>query len=270
MTTTSKPNAAFDAVASRRRCVQYRRRILGVSQKTPLHVAPAFSCLEMIDAVYFGLKQPEDTFILSKGHGAAAQYAVLEAAGVLSKEDVDGMCQNGSHLGAHPDLGIPGIEASTGSLGHGLPVAIGMALADRDHGLQRTIYLVISDGELHEGSVWESILLAPSKGLNNLVVFVDLNDMQTMGFTSESHPNFHPVRDKVEAFGWEVAEVDGHDAAAVVDAVKKRKGAAPLLVLGKTVKGKGVSYMENVAIWHYRSPSPEEYQQALRELGEVA
>jgi transketolase len=267
---------AFDAAASRRRCREYRRRILGISQKTPLHVAPAFSCLEMIDVVYFGLMRRradgsfQDTFLLSKGHGAAAQYVVLEAAGVLRGDEVERMCQPGCRLGAHPDLGIPGVEASTGSLGHGLPVAVGMALADKRRGHDRKLYLVLSDGELQEGSVWEALLLAPSLGLDELVIFVDLNNMQTLGHTSQTHPNFYPLREKVSAFGWEVAEVDGHDPGALLGAVAGRRGGAPLLVLGRTVKGKGVRYMENVPIWHYRSPSPEEYQQALRELAEEA
>jgi transketolase len=276
MTQASLAPVGFDAAAARRRCLGYRRRILGISQKTPLHVAPAFSCLEMVDAVYFGLLRREadggfrDTFLLSKGHGAAAQYVALEAVGVVPAEEVDRMCQPGGRLGAHPDFGLPGIEAATGSLGHGLPLALGMALADKLRGHDRVVYLVMSDGELQEGAVWESMLLAPSLGLTNLVVFIDLNDMQTLGHTSQVHPNFYPLREKVEAFGWQAAEVDGHDPQALVAAATGRRADAPLMVLGRTVKGKGVRFMEHVPIWHYRSPSPEEYQQALRDLAEEA
>jgi transketolase len=239
---------------------------------TALHIAGSFSCLEIIEAVYFSLMRHADeteypdTFILSKGHGSLAQYAVLEEMGVLTKEDLDQYSKPGGRLGTHSEYGTPGIEASTGSLGHGLGMAMGMAMADKVMGIDRIVYVVKSDGELQEGSTWEAMMLAPTFGLKNIVSIVDLNDMQSLGNTSETHPNFYPVLDKVRAFGWETVEVDGHDTKAIYDAVKSRKGLAPMMVIAKTVKGKGVSYMENVPIWHYRSPSPDEYQQALREL----
>src|SRR5262249_6649036 len=153
----------------------------------------------------------------------------------------------------HPDLGIPGIEASTGSLGHGLGIGVGMALADKVFGQDRVVYAVLSDGELQEGSTWEVMLLAPTLGIKNLVAVVDLNDFQSLGQTSKIHPNFYPVLDKVRAFGWETTEVDGHNAQQIYDAICSRTGKAPFMLLAKTVKGKGVSYMENVPIWHYRS-----------------
>jgi transketolase len=264
----------FDAAAAKRRCLKFRRRILDISQKvTALHAAGAFSCLEIVDCIYFGLMRRDeegrltDTFLLSKGHGSLAQYVVLEELGVLPREELDNFCKPGSILGTHPDFGIPGIEAATGSLGHGLPITVGMALADKVQGVDRTVYVVLSDGELQEGSVWEAMMVAPTLGLKNLVAVVDLNDFQSLGRTSETHPNFYPVLDKVSAFGWETVEVDGHDQQAIFDAVSSRQGNAPLMVIARTIKGKGVSYMENVPIWHYRSPSPEEYQQALKELG---
>jgi transketolase len=261
------------AMASRARCLRFRRRILDMSQQvTALHVAGAFSCLEMLDAIYFGLMRrdgPEpDTFVLSKGHGSLAQYVVLEELGVLAKRDLDLYCKPGGRLATHPDYGTPGIEASTGSLGHGLGLALGMALADRTFGSGRRVFVVMSDGELQEGSVWEALMLAPTLGVTNLFAFVDLNDFQSLGRTSENFPNFYPVVDKVRAFGWECLEVNGHDASAIIDAVETRRGDRPFLVVCRTTKGKGVSYMENQPIWHYRSPSPEEYQQALRELAE--
>jgi transketolase len=272
----ARPSAGrFDAAATRRRCARLRRRILDMSQQvTALHIAGAFSCLEIVETVYRGLMrhgpgvERPDTFILSKGHGSLAQYTVLEELGVLSRIDLDLYCQPGGRLGTHPDVGTPGIEASTGSLGHGLGIAVGMAYADKVRGEPRTVYVVMSDGELQEGSVWEVMMLAPTLGLTNLVAFVDLNDFQSLGRTSQTHPNFYPVVDKVRAFGWEAAEVDGHDPQAVYDAVARREGRRPLMVLARTTKGKGVSYMENAPIWHYRSPSPEEYQQALREVEE--
>jgi transketolase len=145
-----------------------------------------------------------------------------------------------------------------------------MALADRVRGQDRRVFVVMSDGELQEGSVWEVMMLAPTLGLTNLVALVDHNGFQSLGRTRETHPNFYPMREKAEAFGWECREVDGHDTAAIAGAVRGRSGAKPQMVIGNTVKGKGVSYMENAPIWHYRSPSPEEYQRALQELAQAA
>lgn len=263
----------FDATASKRRCLQFRRRMLDISQTvTALHLGGAFSCIEIVDCVYFGLMRRDeegkfvDTFLLSKGHGSLTQYVVLEELGILPREQLDNFCRPGYLLGTHPDFGIPGIEAATGSLGHGLPITVGMALADKVRRIDRIAYVVLSDGELQEGSTWEAMMIAPTLGLKNIVAVVDLNDFQSLGRASEIHPNFYPVIDKVRAFGWETVEVDGHDQQAIFDVVSSRIGNAPMMVIARTIKGKGVSYMENVPIWHYRSPSPEEYQQALAEL----
>jgi transketolase len=265
--------AQFDVDAAQRRCLRFRKRILDISQTvSALHIGGAFSCLEMVDAIYFGLMRHEhaaggpDTFLLSKGHGSMAQYVALEELGVISGEDLDGYCQPHGRLGTHPDYGLPGIEASTGSLGHGLGMAMGMCLADKVDQRDRVVYVVMSDGELMEGSVWEGMLLAPTLELRNLVACVDLNDLQSFAQTSKAHPNFYPVVDKVRAFGWETVQVDGHDSGAVYEAIIRRSGERPFMLIGKTIKGKGVSYMENVPMWHYRSPSPDEYKQALAEL----
>ena len=267
----------FDVIAARQRCLRYRRRILDVSQQvTALHVAPAFSCLEMVDLIYHGLmrrgtndKSP-DTFLMSKGHGCLAQYVILEDLGILTRADLDRYCTSAGQLGAHPDYGVPGIEASTGSLGHGMGIATGMAYADKIQGNDRLVYVVLSDGEMQEGSTWEAMMMAANMGLGNLLAFLDLNGFQSLGRTSETHPHFYPVLDKVRAFGWETVEVNGHNAKAVVDAVRARKGKQPFFVVGNTIKGKGVSYMEHVPIWHYRSPNKEEYAKAIAELTEVA
>lgn len=252
-----------------------RRRILDISQTVPaLHIAPAFSCLEIVDTIYFGLMRRDghepDSFILSKGHGAMAQYAVLEELGVMSKDDLDSCGKDGGHLGMHPDIGMPGIEASTGSLGHGLPLALGMALADKALRSDRSVYCVISDGELEEGSVWEAMMLAPTLGLERLVVVVDLNDFQSLGKISEIHPNFYPLLPKIQAFGWNTIEVNGHEQGEIHEAVTSRPAGKPFMVVARTVKGKGVSYMENAPIWHYRSPSPEEYRRAVGELEQAS
>ena len=186
----------------------------------------------------------------------------------MSRQDLDTCCHPEGRLGGHPDYGSPGIEASTGSLGHGLPMSLGICLAERELGRESTVYVVISDGELMEGSTWESVLLAPTLHIRNLVVFVDLNDFISGGQTSLNHRNIYPVEEKFEAFGWQAIHADGHSQESLFDAVNEKDLARPLAVIAKTVKGKGVSFMENRPIWHYRSPSQMEYQQALAELAE--
>jgi transketolase len=263
----------FDPKMAQKRCLKFRKRILDISQTvTALHIAPAFSCLEIVDTIYFGLmrrglgKDLDDTFLLSKGHGSLAQYVVLEELGIITKEELDRYSKPGGRYATHPDYGLPGIEASTGSLGHGLSLAVGMALADKVRRAERVVYVVMSDGELMEGSVWEALMLAPTLNISRIVAAVDLNDFQSLGRTSKVHPNFYPVREKVQAFGWEAVEVDGHDAEAIHQAVSSRSGKKPFLLIAHTTKGKGVKFMEGVPIWHYRSPSPAEYQEALKQL----
>ena len=165
-------NQKFDIAAARARCRKFRKRILDISQSVgALHIAPAFSCLELVDTAYFGLMkrtgnpEADDTFILSKGHGSLAQFVVLEELGVISPEQLNHYCKPGWPLATHPDYGTPGIEASTGSLGHGLGLAVGMAYADKMDDKDREIYVVLSDGELMEGSVWEALMAAPSFGI---------------------------------------------------------------------------------------------------------
>ena len=267
---------SFDVAAARQRCLRYRRRILDISQQVgALHIAPAFSCLEIVDTIYHGVmaREPDgsyrDTFLMSKGHGCMTQYVILEDQGVLSAQDLARYCKPNGVLGAHPDYGVPGIAASTGSLGHGLGMAVGMSLADRLKGEARRVLVLLGDGEMQEGSIWEAMMMAANLRLNRLIAVADVNDFQGLGRTSETHPFFYPVPAKAEAFGWEAAEVNGHDHQAVLDAIAGRRGDMPFLLVCRTVKGKGVSYMENVPIWHYRSPNPQEYQQAIAALAEV-
>jgi transketolase len=264
---------SLDAAAAQRRCLTYRRRILDISQQVgALHIAPAFSCTEITDLLYNTVMRREangdyrDVFLMSKGHGCMIQYVVLEDLGVLTRADLDSYCTPHGRLGVHPDYGNPGIEASTGSLGHGLSMVVGMALAERGKRRDGMIYTVLSDGETQEGSTWEAVLMASSLKLTNIVAFIDNNDFQSLGRTSETHPSLYPLGAKFEAFGWETAEIDGHDPAAIFRAVSTRKGDRPLMVVARTTKGKGVSYMENAPIWHYRSPNKDEYAQAIREL----
>lgn len=271
----------FDVGSSRKRCLRYRKRILDISQHvSALHMAPAFSCMEIVDCIYHGLMRrgPDgtflDSFLLSKGHGCMTQYVILEDLGILPTAELDRYCTKEGMLGAHPDYGTPGIAAATGSLGHGLSMAVGMAIAERNlacgtRELNR-VFTVLSDGEIQEGSTWEATLMASSLKLTNLIAIIDNNDFQSLGRTSETHPSFYPLAAKFEAFGWEVAETGGHDTGAIYQAILNRKGDRPFMLVAKTTKGRGVSYMENVPIWHYRAPNAEEYHQALDELREVA
>jgi len=265
---------SFDLSAAKRRCRRYRRRILDISQRvSALHIGAAFSCTEIVDCIYNGLMRRSgasatspDTFLMSKGHGCMVQYVVLEDLGVLSRADLDSYCTPHGRLCVHPDYGNPAIEASTGSLGHGLSMVVGMALAERGKRRDGVIYTVLSDGETQEGSTWEAVLMASSLKLQNIVAFIDNNDLQSLGRASQTHPSLYPLAAKFSAFGWETAEVDGHDSAALHDTVRTRTGERPLMVIARTTKGKGVSYMENEPIWHYRSPDKDEYAQAVREL----
>ena len=276
-----KQRNAFDVAAARARCKRHRKRILEMTQSvSALHVGGAFSSTEIVDCIYYGLMRPgangvvgkdaPDTFLMSKGHGYMIQAVILEDLGVLKRSDLAAYCTPTGKLGVHPDYGIPGIEASTGSLGHGLSLALGMAYAEMTRNRIGNVYTVLSDGEVQEGSTWEATLMASSLKVRNLVAFIDNNDMQSLGFTHVTHPSFYPVVDKFRAFGWECVEVDGHDSLAIYNAVTTRKGDRPLMVNCKTTKGRGVSYMENVPIWHYRSPNKAEYEQAVREIDEAA
>lgn len=267
------PRKTINIAPAKQRCNGFRRRILDISQQVQaLHIGSAYSCTEIVDCVYFELMHRSedgsspDTFLMSKGHGCMIQYVILENLGLLTRHDLDRYCKADGRLGCHPDYGNPGIAASTGSLGHGLSMAVGMAYAEKVRGNKGTVYCVLSDGEVQEGSTWEATMMASSLGVSNLVAFIDNNDFQSLGRTSVTHPSFYPVVEKYIAFGWESVEVGGHDSQAIHDAVIGRRGDKPLMVVCKTTKGKGISYMENVPIWHYRSPSRQEYEQALKEL----
>jgi transketolase len=246
----------FENPLERERCRAYRRRILELSQRGPAHVAPALSCIEMVNLIYNELLRPQDVFILSKGHGALAQYVVLESLGEMTLEGV---------LPGHPDLGGP-IKASTGSLGHGLGIGVGMAYAEHLKGTEGKVYVLMSDGELQEGSTWEAAMMAANLNLDNLIVFVDWNDYGGMDRLSETHPALCPIVDKWKAFGWASMTADGHEGRDMCAVL--RPWGKPVAVVARTTKGRGVSFMEeNPKAWHYRSPTPEQYEQALAEIG---
>ncbi len=261
------------AKESKARCLKYRKRILDISQTVrAIHAAGAFSAMEMVDTIYYGLMRKDkkgkykDTFLMSKGHGCMAQYAILEKLGILSKNDLDQYCTPEGKLGSHPDYGVPGIEASTGSLGHGMGLAVGMAHADEIKKKNCKLYLMVSDGELQEGSTWENMMMAANLNLKNLICFLDHNGSQSFGQTKHTHPKFYPLKEKIVSFGWECGQANGHDVKELVKVVNNRIGKKPFMIIGNTTKGKGVSFMENKPLWHYRSPTPEEYKIALKEL----
>jgi transketolase len=209
-----------------------------------------------------------DRFILSKGHGAAILYAALAERGFFPKEWLDTYYQDGSVLVGHvTSHGVPGIEISAGSLGHGLPIGCGMALAGRRENKSYRVFVMLSDGELDEGSNWEAILFAPQHQLDNLIAIVDYNKIQSFGAVSEVI-ELAPLADKWRAFRWAVQEIDGHDHAQIQSALSSVpfEPCKPSVIIAHTVKGKGVSFMENQLAWHYKSPNDEQLAQALAEL----
>ena len=243
------------------------------------HVGSCFSCVEILAALYgpggwlrHDPAHPDqadrDRFILSKGHAAAVLYATLAEVGYFPEAWLETYCANGARLGGHcTSHGVPGVELSTGSLGHGLPVGVGLALGLRNATPSRVVVL-LSDGELDEGSNWEAALMAPHQKLNNLAVVVDYNKIQSFGRVSEVI-DLEPLTDKWAAFGWRVLAVDGHDPLALRQALDEvGQTEAPTAIVAHTVKGKGVSFMEDELAWHYKSPSPEQLQTALAEVQE--
>jgi transketolase len=239
------------------------------------HIGTCLSMADILAVLYEQVlrhdpKRPDaperDWLLLSKGHGAAALYAVLAERGYFPVADLDRYGDSGSPLLGHASHHVPGVELSTGSLGHALPVACGLALAGKRDGKQNHVFVILSDGELDEGSNWEAILFAPHHKLDNLCVVVDYNKIQSFGSVAEVL-GLEPLVEKWKAFGWEVREVDGHSHAALAGALVPASGSAPVVVIAHTVKGKGVSFMENLLAWHYKSPSKEQLQTALNELG---
>lgn len=207
-----------------------------------------------------------DRFILSKGHAAAILYATLAERGFFPITELESYCESGSRLTGHVSHGVPGVEVSTGSLGHGLPIAVGIALGVRAQASGARVFCLLSDGECDEGSSWEAILFAPHHKLDNLVAIVDFNKIQSFGRVSEVL-ELEPFADKWRAFRWNVVEVDGHDVDALSRTfAEPAKLGQPTVVIAHTIKGKGVSYMEDKLEWHYKSPSDEQLQQALAEL----
>lgn len=238
------------------------------------HSGSALSIVELLTVLYFkylridkkNLKDNKrDKFILSKGHASSALYATLAEWGAFEKSFLDKFYIDGGILPGHVDMeAAPGLECAAGSLGHGLSIGLGMAIASKYQKLPCKVVVMISDGELNEGSIWEPLLLAPHLKLDNLTVIVDYNKIQSFGITNEV-VNLEPLGEKLKSFNWHLIEIDGHDMMQIENALNEKVNK-PKIIVAHTIKGKGVSFMENKLEWHYRSPNKELLEQAYLEL----
>ncbi|HIZ16073.1 MAG TPA: transketolase [Firmicutes bacterium] len=254
--------------------------IEGTTEAKSGHPGGSLSAADIITYLYFcemnvdpknPKKADRDRFVLSKGHCAPALYSVLALKGFFDFGEIKNLRKIGGMLQGHPDMNkIPGIDMSTGSLGQGISAAAGMALSAKASGDSYRVYTLLGDGEIEEGQVWEAAMFAAHKKLDNLIAFVDNNDLQIDG-NIEDVNSPKPIDKKFEAFGWAVFEIDGHDFDQIEDAVKKAKQVKgkPSVIIAKTVKGKGVSFMENVADWHGKAAAGEQAEQAMAELKAV-
>jgi len=280
----SKPAAescdAKQLEAYRRMSKAIRLDVLEMTYKKKAgFIGTAFSCADLLAVLYGGFlggaalnpRDPEsDTFLLSKGHGASAWYAALAELGYFPKEKLDEFNSQGSHMGVHPKRGsLPGISVSSGSLGHGLGLACGLAQAKRIRSGQGKVCVLLGDGECNEGSVWESAMFAHRFALSNLIAIVDRNRLQSYGTDSEVL-DMDSIADKFTSFGWNTLELDGHDHASIHSALARAwtEENRPTVLIANTVKGKGCILFENKVLWHYKWPEEEHYLQARKELEE--
>ena len=250
--------------------------IEGVHSAKSGHPGGSLSCADILTYLYFAKmnidpKNPKmenrDRFVLSKGHAAPALYSVLANRGYFDTELLNTLRQIGSILQGHPDMKhIPGVDMSTGSLGQGISAAVGMALSAKHFGNDFKVYTVLGDGEIEEGQVWEAAMFAANKGLSNLIAFVDYNNLQIDGSIEEVN-SAAPIDKKFEAFNWHTIVIDGHDFDQIEAALNEAESVdKPVAIIAKTVKGKGVSFMENQVGWHGSAPNDEQYEQAMAEL----
>lgn len=240
------------------------------------HTGGSLSLVEILTALYYGRlkhdpKNPDwrqrDKVLLSKGHGCPAIYAVLAGLGYFPREELWSLRKLGSRLQGHPQRGLPGLEISSGSLGQGLSIANGMALANKMDGIDSRIYCIMGDGETNEGQVWEAAMTAAHYGLNNVCGIIDFNKMQIDGFCCDVKA-LEPYADKWKSFGWHAIEIDGHDFDDILGALdtSAKIKDKPQVIIAHTIKGKGVSFIENQVRWHGIAPKKEELEKALKEL----
>jgi len=245
------------------------------------HIGGAFSCTDILTTLYYGnilrfdANKPDwderDRFLLSKGHSGIALFAVLADLGFFDIAELKTFCLNNSRLGGHPDRRVPGIEADTGSLGHGLGIGAGMALGAKMDVKDYLTVVLLGDGECYEGSVWEAFLFASHHNLNNLIAVIDRNRQCVLDYT-EDCVRLEPFDKKLQSFGWDTLMVDGHshqDLLEVFSTIRERVSEKPLAIIANTIKGKGVSYMEGQIKWHHGVPNDEEYQIAMKELSSI-
>ena len=276
-------SAVTSIPALKRIALTIRRRTIATSARARIpHLGSCLSCVELLTALYWqelriDPKAPEaldrDRFVLSKGHGAPVLFQVLAERGFFPIERLMEFGQPGSVFHEHPPKPgfIPGVEAATGSLGHGLPMALGMAIAQRIQSVNSRCYALLSDGECNEGSIWEAAMLAAGQHVDQLTAIVDYNKWQATGRSQEVMA-LEPLAAKWEAFGWHCQEIDGHDFSAIGQALaaSREMSNKPSVIVAHTIKGKGVSFMEDDNNWHYRTPNQEELAAALAELQEGA
>lgn len=241
------------------------------------HIASVFSCADIVAVLYadimnYDIRNPQwdmrDRFVLSKGHSGAALYAALAEVGYFNTDDLQMYGQNGSSFSCHVSHRVPGVEVSTGSLGHGMGIACGMALNAKLRKKEYKTYVVLGDGECNEGIVWEAVMLASQNHLSNFTAIVDYNKMQALGFTKDIIC-MDSMKDMWKAFGWYVVETDGHSHEKLKAAFLEDNHGKPKVIIAHTIKGKGVSFMENELLWHYRDPQGEYYKKALAELEKI-
>lgn len=259
------------------RCIRGKLVEMSHRARTP-HLGSSLSCVDLLVAAYWRAlsidpQRPNDPqrdrFILSKGHAATALYATLAYRGFFPTELLDSYAEPAGCLPEHPSIAcVPGVEAATGSLGHGLSLGLGMALAGRLQKQSYRVYALMSDGECNEGTVWEAALFASAQRMDNLVAIIDYNKWQATGRSDEVMA-LRPLRDKWQAFGWSACEVDGHDLTTLAELLRKVPDGTgrPIAIVAHTVKGKGVSFMEDDNNWHYRIPTADEVTRAQAELG---
>lgn len=260
-----------------KKSIEYRKRILKyIYQAKAGHTGGSLSCVDILNVLYNRImnvgpnnfQDPDrDRYVQSKGHCVEALFVVLADQGFFPEAALETLCQNGSHFIGHPTRKIPGVEQNTGALGHGLSLSVGMAISAKLDKKDYKVYTLMGDGELAEGSNWEAALTAAHYKLDNLCAVIDYNQLQISAPTREVC-NTDPIADKFRSFGWSVTEVDGHDVAALEASFRAlpQEVGKPNLLIAHTVKGKGISYMENVLKWHHGVPSEEQYLQAQQEL----
>jgi len=237
------------------------------------HIGSALSLVEILDGVFKNcdiekIKKEQidrDRIILSKGHGTSALYSTMFHHKLISENELNTYFKNGSVLGGHTSHHVPFVEHSTGALGHGLPVGVGMAIGLRSKKLDSKVYVIVGDGELHEGSNWEAIMFAGHEKLKNLVVLVDCNELSQVGNLNDCC-SIEPLESKFRSFNFQVFDVDGHNEQEIDQAIKICDSELPKVILCRTTKGKGISFMECNNLWHYKSPQGEDFEKALLEL----